>query len=272
MSGLIHLQKDFQDYLLTPGTAPGLERHIVDTAYASAQLRLGIYAEAYRLRLEEALCNDFEALHGLLGDEQFHTLCLFYIDAHPSRHFSLRYFGQHMAAFLAQTEPYAGNPVLAELAEFEWALIDAFDAWDSTVITVEEMGRLAPDVWPMLCFEWHASVQRLELAWNVQRLWSALKEDTAPETPQRSDAAQPWLIWRRELATYFRSLTAHEAWALDTVRAGENFSTLCAGLCAWVAEDQAAATAAGLLHRWVSDGLISRILLSDKTTYSETPA
>jgi len=264
MSRLIHLQKGFQDFLLQPGSASGLERHIVDTAQACAQLRLGIYAEAYRLRLEEALCNDFEALHGLLGDEQFHVLCLSYIDAYPSRHFSLRYFGRHLAAFLAQAEPYASNPVLAELAEFEWALIDAFDARDSSIITIEEIRSLAPAAWPMLRFELHASVHRLELAWNVQQLWSALKEDTVPETPQRSDAAQPWLIWRRELMTYFRSLTPNEAWALDTVRAGENFSTLCAGLCAWVAEDQAAATAAGFLHRWVSDGLINGILLSDK--------
>lgn len=262
MSRLVQLQKGFQDYLLAPNSALGMEQNIVGTVQASAQIRLGIYSDAYRLRLGETLGNDYEALHGLLGDEQFYKLCHNYIEAHPSQHFSLRYFGQHMAALLRVTDPYAGQPVLAELAEFEWALIDAFDARDSEVVTLDEMGKLAPDAWPEMCFEMHESVRRLEFAWNVQQLWNALKEDTAPEPPQRSETAQPWLIWRHELLTYFRSLTAQEAWALDAARNGENFSALCEGLCQWVEEDQAAATAAGFLHRWVTDGVIKKVLLA----------
>jgi hypothetical protein len=260
MSRLVHIQKGFQDYLLAPNPELGMEQNIVDTAQASARLRLGIYADAYRLRLGEALGNDFEALHGLLGDEQFYKVCLKYIEAHPSQHFSLRYFGQHMAIFLRLTEPYAGQPVLAELAEFEWALIDAFDARDSEVVTLDDMRKLAPAAWPEMRFDMHESVRRLEFAWNVQQLWNALKEDSTPEPPQRSEAAQPWLIWRRELMTYFRSLTVQEAWALDAARGGENFSALCEGLCEWVEEDKAAVTAAGFLHRWVSDGLIKKVL------------
>ncbi len=261
MSRLTQLQNNFQEYLLAPHTGHGMQQNIVDNAQASAQLRLSIYADAYRLRLGEALSNDYEALHGLLGDEQFYKLCHRYIERHPSRHFSLRYFGQHMKAFLRVTEPYLRQPVLAELAEFEWALIDAFDAPDSEIVRIEDMARLAPESWPSMHFAAHESVHRLEFSWNVQQLWNALKENATLEPPQRSETPQPWLIWRRDLATYFRSLSPSEAWALDAIREGQNFSALCEGLCEWVNEDQAAATAAGLLHRWISDGVIKEVLL-----------
>ncbi|MEO5702364.1 MAG: DNA-binding domain-containing protein [Gammaproteobacteria bacterium] len=260
MSHLVQIQKGFQDYLLAPSAVPGMDQHIVGTVQTSAQLRLDIYADAYRLRLEEALGNDFEALHSLLGDEQFYKLCLKYIDAHPSQHFSLRYFGQHMSAFLRLNEPYSTQPMLAELAEFEWALIDAFDAQDSAVVSIEDMGMLAPEAWPEMRFDMHDSVRRLEFAWNVQSLWSALKEETTPEPPKKNEVPQSWLIWRSDLVPYFRALTAPEAWALDAACGGMKFSLLCEGLCVWVEEDQAAATAAGFLYRWVSDGLIKQVV------------
>ncbi|MEO5572940.1 MAG: DNA-binding domain-containing protein [Gammaproteobacteria bacterium] len=260
MNHLAHVQKDFQEYLLTPTPAPDIQQHIVNTAQASAELRLGIYADAYRLRLAEVLSGDYEALHGLLGDEQFETLNLKYIDAHPSRHFSLRYFGQHMGTFLRKTEPYAGQPMLAELAEFEWALIDAFDARDSEIVTLDDMARLAPEAWPEMRFVLHDGVQRLDCAWNVQQIWGALKENNIPAAPQRNQVSQAWLIWRRDLATYFRVLSVPEAWALDAVRSGGSFAALCEGLCEWFQESQVAATAAGFLHRWVSDSLISKLM------------
>lgn len=256
MTSLTNLQKEFRGYLLEPAALATMLPEVVGDEQASAEIRLGIYADAYRLRLAEALANDFEAVHGLLGDEQFHALCLKYIDAHPSQHFSLRYFGQQMSRFLRHTSPYSATHVLAELAEFEWALIDAFDAPDSGVLSLEEVAKLAPELWPGMRFTLHESVGRLELAWNVQAIWKALKEETTPDAPQKTEPAQAWVVWRQELKTYFRVLEPQEAWALDAVQAGHTFASLCEGLCEWVPEDQAAVSAAGFLHRWVREGLI----------------
>jgi len=64
------------------------------------------------------------------------------------------------------------------------------------------------------------------------------------------------LLWRRELATYFRSLSAAEAAALDAARSGWPFAELCELLCEEVGEAQAPAQAAELLRGWLAAGLI----------------
>lgn len=261
--GLAEQQHSLQACVLNPRAQHGAERHVVGNAAASAARRLHVYSEAYRLRLEDALGTDFEALHGLLGDEQFHELCLRYIDAHPSQHFSLRYFGQHMSAFLRHAEPYAHQPVLSELAAFEWALLDAFDAPDGAVIGAQDIAALPAHAWPAMRFVLHDSVRRLDLAWNAPSMRDALKEQRVPDAPRKNETPQPWLIWRRELNTYFRALSAPEGWALDAVRAGHDFAAVCAGLCQWVEEQQAAANAAGFLRRWAEEGLIKEIMLGD---------
>ncbi|HLA75833.1 MAG TPA: DNA-binding domain-containing protein, partial [Gammaproteobacteria bacterium] len=153
MTCLSAQQAALQAYMLTPAAEQGIVQHIATTRRASSKVRLDVYAEAYRLRLQEALSTDFEALHGLLGDTQFEQLCLKYIEAHPSQHFSLRYFGQHMSHFLHVSPSYSTQPVLAELAAFEWALIDAFDAPDSELVNLEDIASLPAEHWSTMCLE-----------------------------------------------------------------------------------------------------------------------
>lgn len=259
MSNLPRLQVAFQGFLLDAHDANTIAGSVVSDARASAQARLDIYAYAYRTRLSEALEQDFEALHTLLGDDQFHALCLGYLQQHPSQHYSLRYLGQHMSSFLRAHDPYAQQPVLAELAAFEWAMTDAFDAADSNVITLDDLSVLTPAHWGELRCVPHPSVQRLELWWNVPAIWSAASPDHEPPAPQRGDHATPWLVWRQELKTYFRSLSTEEAWAWQAVCSGHSFSDVCSGLCRWLDDEHVPAAAAGMLHHWINDGLVSEI-------------
>ena len=253
------LQDGFQDYVLIPNPSHPFQSQVVGNDRASAEFRLQIYAEAYRLRLEDVLEADFEGLHSLLGDEQFHALCLRYIAAHPSSHYSLRYFGRSMSDFLRAVSPYAARGVLAELASFEWSLIDAFDAPDDRVVTLEDMGRLPPEAWPHLRFEFHASVQHLELIWNAPQIGAALKDQQTPPAPEKLESPQRWLLWRQDYQSYYRPLSDAEASTLDFARAGKNFSELCEGLCLRMEEENVATTAAGFLQRWISDGLVREV-------------
>ena len=253
------LQDGFQDYVLIPNPGHPFQSQVVGDDQASAEFRLQIYAEAYRLRLEDVLETDFEGLHGLLGDEQFHALCLHYIDAHPSSHYSLRYFGRSMSDFLRAVSPYAARGVLAELATFEWSLIDAFDAPDGGLVTLEDMGKYSPEAWPHLRFEFHASVQRLELTWNAPQIWAMLKNQQIPPAPEKLESPQRWLVWRQDYQSYYRPLSGSEASALGCARAGKNFAELCEDLCSHMEEENVATTAAGFLQRWISDGLVREI-------------
>jgi hypothetical protein len=239
---------------------PAIATEVVGTARVPASVRLGIYRDAYVLRIVEALDTDFPGLHALAGDDNWLTLTRAYIAAYPSSHFSLRMFGQHLATFLREAAPWREHAVLADMAEFEWAIAHAFDAADSAVLGIAGVARVPPESWADLRLEFHASVTRLDLDWNAPAIWNAVKAEETPPNPERAAEPVAWLIWRKGLNSYFRSLGRDEAAALDAARAGRSFAELCEGLCEWIAPDEAPARAAALFKRWIEDEIVAGIV------------
>ncbi len=255
MSALQKLERDFQRCML--GNDLEMAGQVVGDAQASAEERVQVYVEGYRLRLLEVLEDNFDGLHGLVGDEEFDRLGRAYIDAHPSTHPSVRWFSQHLPAFLRETEPYASHPYLAEMAAFEWAQGRVFDAADDAALGMDALAALPPESWADARFTLRAAVQRLNLLWNIPAVWQALEAGDTPPELGRGDAPQGWVLWRQDLDTHWRSLGEDEAWALDAVREGKSFAELCEGLCRWHAESAVALQAASLLKRWLTDGLVA---------------
>ncbi len=232
---------------------------VLGTEKASADERLAVYGSAYRLRLLEALRTDFAKVHGLLGDAEFDRLGHAYIDMYPSEHPSLRWFGRHLSRFLTQTTPYCKHLVLAEMAAFEWAQGEVFDAEDELVLNIADVAAIAPDAWPDMRLILHPSSRRLTLQWNVPSIWQAIDKNQTPPAPERADTASTWLLWRSGLEIHWRSLAVDEAWAVDACIAGRTFGEICEGLCEWIDEAHASLHAAGMLKRWVTDGLVARM-------------
>jgi hypothetical protein len=219
--------------------------------------RLGIYRDAYRLRLLEALRENFAGLTGLLGDDGFDAMAGEFIARHPSRHRSIRWYGDGLARFLESAPRYRERPWLAEMARLDWAMLSAFDAADAGAVGVDDLASLPADAWPGMTIRFHPSVVRLDLHWSVapfRRAVVAGEKDVA--APERSEGPVPWLVWRQDMRQFFRSLDSDEAHAMDAARAGADFATVCGGLCEWVDEDQAPARAASFLKRWVIDQLV----------------
>lgn len=259
MTSLAALQAQFQSYLLDG--SPGIERLTVGSGRLPARQRLAVYADAYRLRLREVLADDFPGLKGMIGDESFATLGSAYIDAHPSDHPSVRWFGRCLGSFLREARPYATQPVLAEMADFEWAQGEVTDAADSPVVSVDEPGSLPPGAWPGMRIDFQSAARRLDLEWNVPALWQAVHdEDDAPPAPERARPPVAWLLWRRGLEVHWRSLDDDERYAIDAARDGDTFGAICEGLLARSHDDQVPLRAAGFLKRWAADELVARIL------------
>lgn len=255
MSRLPRIQGDFQSYLLG-GDSAGIEQHVVGTQKVPIATRLGIYGDGYVSRLIEALEANFPILSQLLGEEDFGALGAAYVRSHDSPFFSIRYYGDGLAGFLATDPAYSGAAVLADLARWEWAMTEVFDAADAEPIATEALARVAPESWAGLRFDWHPSVRRLALAWNAPQIWKAVSDEAEP--PEVAFSAEPveWLLWRQDLRTYFRSLQPAEVAALDAARRGHSFGELCALLSEDVGEEEAPAKAAGFLRDWIESGLI----------------
>jgi hypothetical protein len=252
MSTLAELQRDFQRHVMH-----GHER-IVDaiesTPRVPATTRLGIYSEAYRLRLTDALASTLPRLQQLLGNDEFARIAAEYIDLSPSTYPSIRWFGDRMPALLDRT--YRNRPWIAELARWEWAIAATFDGADGEPLGIESLSAVPPERWPTLQFEFHPAVQVVRMKTNAPSLFKALSEDASPPQGVKLDEPQPWLIWRESLKTQYRSLHADEAAALEQARTGGTFESLCDTLCQWHEPDAVPMHAAGMLKRWVLEQMI----------------
>jgi hypothetical protein len=257
MSALSDTQQAFQQYLLT--SDPGIVDRIAGGAQTDPARRLRIYHDAYRLRLIEALGTDYEALRTLLGPEEFKTVMRAYVEATPSTYRNVRWYGSDLARFLRDTPPWSQRPLNHELALFEWTLTLAFDAADAPVVRFEDLAQLRAEHWPSLKIELHPSVHVIALRTNAPSFRKASDAGTPLPAPSIAEAPIPWLVWRKDLGVSFRSLSEPEAWGLNAVREGADFSALCEGICEWLDADQAPAQAAQLLRQWVEDAVISRV-------------
>jgi hypothetical protein len=239
-----------QEFLLRGNSS--VEAHVVGTERVPVAARLGIYHHAYRARLVEALCANYPASARLLGAEKFAQLGAAYIDAHDSQSFSVRHYG-HALASLVKT------PFLADLAKWEWAIAEVFDAADATPVKVATLAKIAPESWSELRFEFHPSTRRVSLTSNAAQVWKALSADLEPPAPQADVERATWLLWRQDLRTLYRSLSALEAQMIDGAIADRTFGELCTDLCVHCTEAEAPARAATFLREWVESGLIVEV-------------
>lgn len=257
MKDFQRLQDEFQRGIVS-GDDTVLD-DILDSPKEKRDILFGVYRYAYVSRLVEALRNDHEHLHGYLGDEMFDTMGAAYVAAKPSHHPNMRWFSQALPEFLRTTEPYSDHPAIGDLAAFEKALNDAFDAADAPVIAIEDVAAFPPDVWNDLKFTPHPSVRRLDLVSNAVDIWSALKNEETPPDVEISDDPNRVLVWRQDTTPMFRVLTTEEAMMWDEACGGIPFGVLCAMLATYDDPDSAAARGAGYLHGWVTSGLLTEV-------------
>lgn len=225
---------------------------------------LAVYRHAYRARLVAALTDNFTVLARALGDEAFDALGRAYLDARPSQHPSIRWFGHELADFMATADdelvPHAS---LADFARMDWALRAAFDAAEAPPLDPATLAALSPDDWAGFVLHLQPSVQRVTLAhaiepaWRVLREWEPESGDDQPELPEPVPHEHVLLAWRPGLQTRWRSLEPLEAALLDAVAMGAPFALLCERAAAELGDAEAAAPAViGALQRWLADGLL----------------
>ena len=257
MTSLSQLQTDFMAYLLDETNGASFKTQIINDQKVGTDKRLSIYADAYRLRIIEALASAYPKLKMLLGDDFFDQAARSYIDKFPSTYCNMRWVGGEMSAHLQQVLPQ--HPVAAEMAQFEWTLGLAFDAADAPAKTLQDLANIALENWPDLIFGLHPSVKILDLQWNIVAIWNALNLQNTP--PQPAKTMLPCLVWRQDLNAHFQTISKQEYSLIQCMALQATFGGLCEAVENARTGDNGAAMqhVATYMAAWLNAGLISNI-------------
>src|SRR5262245_4964111 len=143
---------------------------ILPSPMLRAEQRMEIYVDAYLARLVEALEEDFPAVVRLLGHRAFHRLCRDYLEAYPSRSYSLNPLGRKLPEFL---KPGAAR----DLARVEVAMSEVFDAEGAVALTPADFGRIPPEKFGGLRLAFVPTFRLLELGHDVNGFIDAARQE-----------------------------------------------------------------------------------------------
>ena len=254
---LAELQRGFfRSIAAQPGAGPSaFDPAVVEVIDPSRTLapaeRLDIYADMYFARLKDCLAEDFARTVELLGAPGWDAVARGYFAAHPSHHPSVRHAGAHLPAYLAGCPGTDLPPALSELARFEWARLDVFDAPDAVPLSGAGLAAVPPDQWGTLRFGPVPAFAVFESDWPIDRIWGG---DAALDAPP---AACTLRIWRKGFMVYHAPMSAPEANAMRHLMAGAPFAGVCEAIAAGISLEEAAPKAVAWLARWVEDGVLA---------------
>ena len=252
---LFPLQATFQQHMQGAADASPM---LAGTAERRA-LGLAIYANAYRQRLVEVLADAFAKTRAVLDSKAFEAAAVHYINEHPPETRNLRWFGAEFAAHLRGVFP--AQAAVAELAQLDWALRQAFDGPDSTVLVAADLACVSADAWAHLHLTPVPTTALLHFEHNTVAVWQALDDKTEPPAIARGEVAIDWLVWRKELQPHFRSLHPIEAALLRAMLGGASFAQACEQAQSQSEEDCTNHIGNGL-RQWLEDGVLSAVVVA----------
>jgi hypothetical protein len=222
-------------------------------AIADAHSRLAVYQHGYRIRLRDALKNEFAGLQCMAG-RRFDALLDAYVETHPSGHYNIRWYGAGLANFLGGA--HSDRPQLSEMAKLDWTISIAFDAADEPSLGMAELASIPPDAWAGLRLLPQANLHTLDCTYNVDAFRRAADRGEARPHLRRYTRPRRLLVWRQAMSVHYRRLDEDEWQVLAAARRGEAFATLCAILAERHGETAGMGRMVTLLQAWAGAGLL----------------
>ncbi len=217
--------------------------------------RLNIYHNAYRVRLIDVLLDTFEHTAIYLGDDWFHQLASDYVQSHHSTHTNIGLYGKEFPDFLA--EQLADDLEVSELALMDWKLRRAFDGPDSTVMTQEDLQRLASEGNINFRLQAVATLSITTQHFNTLDIWQAINNDEHPPVVRRLDEPVDILIWRKGHSPHFRSIAKIESAAIACMSSKDSLDAIGVALEKDFPEADVTTEFGIMLHRWLDDEILS---------------
>ena len=179
-SSLYTLQKEFTDALFDAADNRVLD-HMRGEAAAIKQKRLDIYRNNVFYSLADALGDLYPVTRRLVGEEFFRATACEYLRQYPPRRAAMVYLGGDFPQFLHDFEHTRPLACLPDVARLELAWHRAYHARDAAPLPVADLQALPPRELAAARITLHPSLQLLDSAWPVFRIWQANQEDSAAD-------------------------------------------------------------------------------------------
>lgn len=160
--------------------------------------QLEIYREQFWLRHTGSLLEDFPGLSGILGQQDWNTLSVSYLQRYPCKSFTLRDLGMHMPEHVQQCPQLPHPQLCLDMARLEWAYVEIFDAPERTALDGAKLASLSEEQWQRARLIISPAVRLLQVQYPVAALRQALREAGSDTTVAIPAAEQQNLLLFRD--------------------------------------------------------------------------
>lgn len=218
-----------------------LEAVISPSRALTSEQRLEIYVDAYFERLLECLREEFTVTCQCLGEDLFNAVAFGYLQAYPSRSYTLGDLGARFPQFLAESQLHShATPPLApdswaefviELATFERSQREVFDGpgveglppWD-----LNGLLKLPQQAWNDLRLVAAPSLRLHQFKHRVSSYWIARRD--GEDSADIECRPQQLAIHRRDYQLERHELSAEQHTLLRELMAGASLGTAIAAV------------------------------------------
>lgn len=139
-----------------------------ETPAFSRSQRLGVYQYAFRARVIDALADDFPITRNVLGENSFEEAAIDYVCKKPLGFASIAEISRGFPNFLKTIHSVA--PSAFDIADYEWLLVDASNAWLSSKPALSVLVELTADEQAKAVLQLNPSVHLFESSWAVDSI------------------------------------------------------------------------------------------------------
>jgi hypothetical protein len=185
---------------------------LLPSATLAAEERIGIYHGMYMLRMSEALESDYPGLAHFLGPERWGRLVRDYVQAHPSRSYTLNILGRELPDFVRTARGVPRPAFCRDLARLEWAVTEVFDASETPPLEEADLAALAPETWATVTLVPVEAMRLVVVDHNVGEYLDSVKAERQAGPPARHPAPRRGrariVVYRQAHAVFRREVPA----------------------------------------------------------------
>jgi hypothetical protein len=176
------------------------------SASLTAPERVGVYHDMYLARMKEALESDYPGLARFLGPEAWPRLVADYVQAHPSRSYTLNVLGRRLPEFVRAAR--VPRPAFChDLARLERAVSEVFDAEETPPLAEKDIAPVAPGDWKRARLLPVAALRLLVLDHDAGALLDAVRDGKRRLPPVKRRRSRV-VVYRRGYAVFRREQEA----------------------------------------------------------------